>query len=483
MTAYEGNKPYIFVSYAHKDTDRVLPIIEALAAAGFRVWYDAGIEAGSEWPEYIATHLEHAACVIAFLSEASIASKNCRQEINYAIDLDIPTLTVYLEDLTLTGGMRMRVGLLQALFYHRYETSEAFYGALFRTDLLLPCHSSYTNETVPDKTTPSSDGIVTSDKNKKTPKKGGVGNVDTVVDMTTGLKKKSEEPALLTQKTNEFTIENGELRRCHSQSANIIVPDGVTVIGSEAFKDHVNLRRVRVPDGITLIRSWAFAGCTNLTEIELPESIKLISSHTFPYSGLKSITIPEGVTAIGREAFKNCERLESVSLPSTLTEISTEAFRNCKALTTITLPASVKTVGEWAFAGCNKLKTVYLSSKTAYATDSKKSFLASSKLIYTDGGTPITTPTTPKTASTKKSTTKTAAKKEDHFVMENGVLIRYEGTGGAVTIPDGVKEIGSEAFGHCSTLTAVTIPASVLRIGDGAFKDCTALTTAYGFSF
>ena len=44
MIAYEGNENYIFVSYAHKDSDRVIPIIEELDAAGFRIWYDSGIE-------------------------------------------------------------------------------------------------------------------------------------------------------------------------------------------------------------------------------------------------------------------------------------------------------------------------------------------------------------------------------------------------------------------------------------------------------
>ena len=57
IAMYNGNEPYIFISYAHKNSDVVLPIIEALADNGFRVWYDAGIEAGTEWPEYVAEKL------------------------------------------------------------------------------------------------------------------------------------------------------------------------------------------------------------------------------------------------------------------------------------------------------------------------------------------------------------------------------------------------------------------------------------------
>ena len=51
---YEGQEPFIFISYAHKNSDQVMPILEKLDEAGYRVWYDDGIAPGSEWPEYIA---------------------------------------------------------------------------------------------------------------------------------------------------------------------------------------------------------------------------------------------------------------------------------------------------------------------------------------------------------------------------------------------------------------------------------------------
>ena len=66
--AYEGQEPYIFISYAHKDSNTVLPIIQGLQERGFRVWYDAGIEIGTEWPQYIATHLKHCHSCLAFVS-------------------------------------------------------------------------------------------------------------------------------------------------------------------------------------------------------------------------------------------------------------------------------------------------------------------------------------------------------------------------------------------------------------------------------
>ncbi len=63
------------------------------------------------------------------------------------------------------------------------------------------------------------------------------------------------------------------------------------------------------------------------------------------------------------------------------------------------------------------------------------------------------------------------------FVIENGVLNRYEGPGGDVTIPEGVTKIGRCAFSGCTGLTSVTIPESVTEIGISAFSVCTGLTS------
>lgn len=140
--AYEGKEPYIFISYAHKDSDRVLPIIQGLQDRGFRVWYDAGIEAGTEWPEYIAEHLDGCTCFLAFLSQSALESPNCRREINFAIDLRKDPLAVYLEEVQLTLGMRMQLGTLQAMFSYRHKTMESFLETLAGSVMLKPCQGA-----------------------------------------------------------------------------------------------------------------------------------------------------------------------------------------------------------------------------------------------------------------------------------------------------------------------------------------------------
>lgn len=139
---YEGTQPYIFISYSHKDNEQVHRIIRDLQARGFRIWYDNGIEAGSEWPEYIAAHLRGANCVISFISSNFVSSQNCRRELIFSQDLDKPMLCVYLEETELSDGIRMQLGLNQALFRDKYDSLEAFSEALANAVLLQPCRET-----------------------------------------------------------------------------------------------------------------------------------------------------------------------------------------------------------------------------------------------------------------------------------------------------------------------------------------------------
>lgn len=135
---YQGKEPYIFISYAHKDSDQVLPIIQQLQNWGFRVWYDAGIQAGTEWPEYIASHLRDSSAVIAFISEAAINSPHCRQEITYAGSKHKDVLSIYLDNAELPAGLELQLGNNQSMFFNRSPNMQAFVEQLIVAELLRP---------------------------------------------------------------------------------------------------------------------------------------------------------------------------------------------------------------------------------------------------------------------------------------------------------------------------------------------------------
>ena len=127
---YKGEKPYIFISYAHKDSDRVWPIVARLQLDGYRVWYDEGIDPGTEWDENIASHVKKCGYFIAFLSESYLQSDNCKDELNFARDLEKKQVLVYLEDVELPAGMALRFGRFQNFRADR----PGFFGRLYEAE-------------------------------------------------------------------------------------------------------------------------------------------------------------------------------------------------------------------------------------------------------------------------------------------------------------------------------------------------------------
>lgn len=105
---YSGTDPYAFISYSHADADRVLPVIGALDGDLFRQWYDAGIEAGTNWPEVVASHLLHAGTVVFFLTARFLASQNCIREAHYAVAERKPMICVFLEQLELPNDLALQ---------------------------------------------------------------------------------------------------------------------------------------------------------------------------------------------------------------------------------------------------------------------------------------------------------------------------------------------------------------------------------------
>lgn len=136
MGAYSGKEEYIFVSYAHKNKNCVLDVIERLQKDRYRIWYDEGIDPGTEWDEYIAEKIEKCGYFIAFVSKEYMDSENCKDELKYARDLDKGRLLVYLEDIKLTGGMAMRLNRLQAIHKYTYPTFENFIEKIESTTIL-----------------------------------------------------------------------------------------------------------------------------------------------------------------------------------------------------------------------------------------------------------------------------------------------------------------------------------------------------------
>ena len=422
---YNGNEPYIFISYAHKNSDVVVPIIEALANNGFRVWYDAGIEAGTEWPEYVAEKLLGSSVVIAFISKAALESQNCRREINYSISHNKDVLSVYIEDVTLTPGMEMQLSTTQAMFYDRapYET---FLQQLMGAAILTPCT---------DNRASSSGAAAQAQKAAPT-------------------------------FSPDFEVENGVLKKYLGDAETVVIPQGITVIGNGAFCECYRLKRVVIPDGVTSIGEplvlsdflslsvkGAFRDCVNLT----------------------SVTIPDSVTIIGPDAFSYCSDLTDVTLPAGLTIIDDHAFYRCSSLESITVPSKVMRIGRSAFAGCARLSSLTVDKDNFVYEGKGNCIIESLTGTLTVGCKNSVIPD--KVTAIGVSAFCACSGLEAITIPDGVTTIGTEAFGHcssltSVVIPDSVTKIDMMAFQGCTKLAAVTIPNSVTSVEALAFDDC-----------
>ena len=130
--------------------------------------------------------------------------------------------------------------------------------------------------------------------------------------------------------------------------------------GDSPFKDS-GIKTVTIEDGITSIGESAFLGCRGLTELILPNSVTSIGDYAFfGCSGLTELTLPNGVMSIGGNAFEGCSGLTELTLPNSVTSIADDAFHGCRGLTELTLPNSVTSIGDGAFRGCRGLTKLTL---------------------------------------------------------------------------------------------------------------------------
>lgn len=178
-----------------------------------------------------------------------------------------------------------------------------------------------------------------SDSNWKNAFKGGIyaiGTIPTPAIKVTYADNTEKEFYNLTR-IDENTVSNKK------NAKNVIIYDGVTTIGNQAFDGCESLTSITIPNSVTIIDQSAFEGCHSLANITLPSSITTIGNFAFYGSSLTSVTIPSNATDIGQKAFKYCSSLSSVTIQNSTSKLAynTDAFANIPSTAKLYVPSNL----------------------------------------------------------------------------------------------------------------------------------------------
>lgn len=268
-----------------------------------------------------------------------------------------------------------------------------------------------------------------------------------------------------------FDIENEHLRKyiADGYEASVTIPDGVSIIDKDAFRNCEHLTTVVLPPSIRYIDGSAFCSCPALTTLRLNDGLsslgdyrtpafvdcpslkhlELPASLVKPYSHIPnvvSISIRHGIRVIPDGFFREMASLESVSLPDSVEVIGQGAFSKCVRLSHVRMPAHLTEIGLMAFWECRMLRDIDIPDSV--------------RKIGNDcfSGSGITNVRIP-----------SGITKIEECTFENCLNLH------SIVIPETVQEIHKRAF-NGSGLRSIRIPARVQVVGEGAFGGCNFLT-------
>ncbi len=208
------------------------------------------------------------------------------------------------------------------------------------------------------------------------------------------------------------------------KGVNIVIPEGVTWIGSRCFRNFTNLKSVTLPSTIEKLYNYCFAG-TGIENIVIPDGMKELSEGVFcNCQNLKEVVFPNSIEALGTYLFSGCTALTNVTLNDTRQNITSYMFQNCTSLEKISLPDSVINIVNHAFKGCTSLKEIEWGKSIK--------------------------------------------------VIENNAFENCDALTD-IHIPDSVTSLGSQIFYDCDALKNVTLGTGITGIPESAFEDCDVL--------
>jgi len=234
------------------------------------------------------------------------------------------------------------------------------------------------------------------------------------------------------------------------------IPEGVTVIGENAFKGITSIEEVVLPITLTHIMAYAFKGCRKLKTILLPEKLEHIGVYAFHRChSLRSIIIPNSMKELSSFVFLCCDHLERVEMQS-VSRISTQTFAYNDNLSYIKVSKDFdSSCLVDSFTGCTKLSAICVG-ETEYSLNNIVEVLDS--------------------ASDYPDIVKAIAADAFRVLQQNnGVLEKFSVNLRHVTIPNGIIAIGKSCFYNKKGIISIEFPSTLKKIDNRAFRNCISL--------
>jgi len=448
--AYTGQEPYLFVSYSHRDTALVYPILNTLHENKYRLWYDESCETGNDFREELKQKIRGSSGVVLFVSEASMNSPFCGMEILYAKETGKRIFPVYLRE---TVEIPPAFQIFLANLHHSIATDKKKMMASLLRD--LPAETM-------DRLTTEDNVLLKCEDNGET------------IEVDEGIREISAEAfkerrqlkhIKLPETLDSIGLES--FRGC-TNLTEMEIPDKTLRIGESAFRDCTSMKRLLIKNNCIKIGERAFENCAELTDIELPTGLTEIYGGVFnSCKSLRAISLPVKLTILGESAFSDCVLLEKISIPETVTKIDDLAFNGCVTMSSVELHEGLKKIGKSAFKNCRALTQISLPSTVTSISNAPFRGCESLKSIKV----------APKNKYYKSEPNKREGTDHVLFNKNKSVIIAYPASSREVQydIPDSVTVISDWAFCECKKLNRITIPDSVHEIGEGAFCNCILL--------
>lgn len=268
-------------------------------------------------------------------------------------------------------------------------------------------------------------------------------------------KPKPSKTAAVYEGPAKMTIVDGQLKKYEGNEEMVVVPEGITTIGRNAFKDNKSLKKVVLPESLLIIDDSAFENCSELVDINWINSIE----------------------GIGNRAFKGCASLETVIIPGNTFNILQSTFRDCPNIKTLVVHPNVDYICDTSYErpfDFSNDRTIYIE-KGSYA----ENFFANKEIAYNY----------PRDLMPRCTLSEEEKKKRHEVKIWNNTFLKYNGKDDIFIIPIGIRTIESNAFvadeknfgrysGRYSvnnTLKRIFIPNTVKSAKEYAFAGCVAL--------